>query len=89
MVLREDDWYRHVAVTRKGPDTLLMRDGEGARTIQFNDDLIEIFQELKKLGNGSAIIFDRMFEKCWLTTGEDIESFLAYSVQMDDQYDQP
>jgi hypothetical protein len=85
-VIRTDDWYRHVAVTRFNLNQLSLQDGRQRNLIPLTDEVIEVFQTLKENGDDSAIIFDRVFNQCWLSKKDAVQPFLDYSMEVDDQY---
>ncbi|MGC4031488.1 MAG: hypothetical protein QM754_07100 [Tepidisphaeraceae bacterium] len=84
-IIRTDDWYRFVGITRRDLGTLLLRDGDERRTVPINDEIIEVFHQLQNHGPKSALVFDRLFNQCWLTTWEECEPFLDYSMSIDDE----
>lgn len=83
-VIRLDDWYRCVGVTLGGPGHLSLREGKERTDVPITDELLEVFQQLKTLGEGGAIVFDRSFERCWFTTVADLDPYLEYVMEIDD-----
>lgn len=84
-IVRDNDWYRCVAIRRQAPAKLLIRDGKKRSVIEFQDSMLEIFALLKSAGDDSALIVDRMFQRCWICpTWELAEDYLDYTNEIDD-----
>ena len=83
-IINQNDWYRFVSVTCDSPSELRLRDGNEHIVVPVDDETVEIFRRLKGLGENAAIVLDRLFERCYVSIRTGLDSFLDYSMTVDD-----